>query len=306
MAKADREHRRALERLLEPYRVTNGRKFRLDDVKPSDTRGLKSKERAEAQLEEGTGRLARLQEKLYAQGRWGVLLIFQAMDAAGKDGAIAHVMSGVNPQGCQVFSFKAPSSEELAHDFLWRTTRCLPERGRIGIFNRSYYEEMLVVRVHPEILGRERLPREVVTKKIWKHRFEDVAAFERYLARNGYAIAKFFLHVSKKEQKARFLERLDEPSKNWKFSTADARERESWDDYMAAYEDMIRHTASSHAPWYVLPADNKWFTRLAVAAAIEETLLRIDPEFPVVDEAQRAELRKARTLLLAQNGKKKT
>jgi PPK2 family polyphosphate:nucleotide phosphotransferase len=283
--------------LLDPFRVTDGRKFRLEDIRPGDTHGLKSKEHAREQLEEGIERLAGLQEKLYAQDQWGVLLIFQAMDAAGKDGAIAHVMSGVNPQGCQVFSFKAPSAEEIDHDFLWRTTRCLPERGRIGIFNRSYYEEMLVVRVHPEILEKQRLPKRVVTKRIWKERFEDVAAFERYLARNGFAVVKFFLHVSKKEQKARFLERLEQPEKNWKFSLADATEREYWDDYMAAYEDVIRRTAAPHAPWYVVPADNKWFTRLVVARAIEETLLGLNLTFPVLDEAKKAELEKAREVL---------
>jgi PPK2 family polyphosphate:nucleotide phosphotransferase len=285
------------DKLLDPFRITDGRKFRLEDVRPGDTRGLKSKEQAREQLEAGIERLADLQEKLYAQDQWGVLLIFQAMDAAGKDGAIGHVMSGVNPQGCQVYSFKAPSAEELDHDFLWRTTRCLPERGRIGIFNRSYYEEMLVVRVHPEILAKQRLPKPVVTRKIWGQRFEDVAAFERYLARNGFAIAKFFLHVSKKEQKARFLERLDTPEKNWKFSLADAQEREHWDEYMAAYEDVIRQTAAPHAPWYVVPADNKWFTRLAVAAAIEETLLKLNLTFPVLDAARKAELGKAREML---------
>jgi PPK2 family polyphosphate:nucleotide phosphotransferase len=306
MAKHDRELQQQLDHLLEPFRVTSGRKFRLKDVRPSATRGLKSEAHAEAQLQEGIARLAHLQEKLYAQAQWGVLLIFQAMDAAGKDGAIAHVMSGVNPQGCQVCSFKAPSAEELGHDFLWRTTRSLPERGRIGIFNRSYYEEMLVVRVHPEILARQHLPAEVVTKKIWKHRFEDVAAFERYLARNGYAIVKFFLHVSKKEQKARFLERLDEPSKNWKFSAADVQEREHWDEYMAAYEDVIRHTAAPHAPWYVLPADNKWFTRLAVSAAIQETLLKLDPRFPVLDRAKQVELRKARATLQGPGAARRT
>jgi PPK2 family polyphosphate:nucleotide phosphotransferase len=284
--------------LLDPFRITNGRKFSLADVRPDDTRGLKSKEDARKDLEKGIEHLADLQEKLYAQDQWGVLLIFQAMDAAGKDGAIAHVMSGVNPQGCQVFSFKAPSAEEIDHDFLWRTTRCLPERGRIGIFNRSYYEEMLVVRVHPEILEKQRLPKRVVTKRIWKERFEDVAAFERYLARNGYAIVKFFLHVSKKEQKARFLGRLEQPEKNWKFSLADAKEREYWDDYMEAYEDVIRRTAAPHAPWYVVPADNKWFTRLVVARAIEETLLGLKLTFPVLDAARKAELAKARGALL--------
>jgi PPK2 family polyphosphate:nucleotide phosphotransferase len=284
--------------LLDSFRITNGRKFRLADVRPGDTRGLKSKEEAKKDLEKGIERLADLQEKLYAQDQWGVLLIFQAMDAAGKDGAIAHVMSGVNPQGCQVFSFKAPSAEELDHDFLWRTTRCLPERGRIGIFNRSYYEEMLVVRVHPEILEKQRLPKRLVTKRIWKERFEDVAAFERYLARNGYAIVKFFLLVSKKEQKERFLERLEQPEKNWKFSLGDAKERDYWDQYMAAYEDMIRRTASPHAPWYVVPADNKWFTRLVVARAIEEALLGLKLKFPELDAAKKAELAKARRALV--------
>jgi PPK2 family polyphosphate:nucleotide phosphotransferase len=283
--------------LLDPFRVTNGRKFRLEDVRPGDTRGFKSKEQTRERLEDGIRRLSELQEKLYAQDQWGVLLIFQAMDAAGKDGAIGHVMSGINPQGCQVFSFKAPSAEELDHDFMWRTTRCLPERGRIGIFNRSYYEEMLIVRVHPEILAKQRLPRKIVTGKIWRQRFEDVAAFERYLARNGFAIAKFFLHVSKKEQKARFLDRLDEPEKNWKFALADVKEREHWGEYMAAYEDMIRQTAAPHAPWYVVPADNKWFTRLVVAAAIEETLVSLNLKFPVIDAGKRAELAKARAML---------
>jgi PPK2 family polyphosphate:nucleotide phosphotransferase len=283
--------------LLDPFRITDGRKFRLADVRPDDTRGLKSKEDTRKALEKGVERLANMQEKLYAQDQWGVLIIFQAMDAAGKDGAIAHVMSGVNPQGCQVYSFKAPSAEEIDHDFLWRTTRCLPERGRIGIFNRSYYEEMLIVRVHPEILEKQRLPKRLVTKRIWKERFEDVAAFERYLARNGFAIVKFFLHVSKKEQKARFLERLEKPEKNWKFSLADAKEREYWDDYMEAYEDMIRRTAAPHAPWYVVPADNKWFTRLVVARTIEETLLGLKLGFPVLDAARRADLVEARRAL---------
>ncbi len=231
-----------LERLLDSFRITDGRKFRLADVRPDDTHGLKSKEDARKDLEKGVERLADLQEKLYAQDQWGVLLIFQAMDAAGKDGAIAHVMSGVNPQGCQVYSFKAPSAEEIDHDFLWRTTRCLPERGRIGIFNRSYYEEMLVVRVHPGILAKQRLPKRLVTKRIWKERFEDVAAFEQYLARNGFAIAKFFLHVSKKEQKARFLDRLEHPEKNWKFSLADATERE----YLGRLHGGLRGHDSAH------------------------------------------------------------
>ena len=295
MAKA-----RKIEKFIAPYRVTDGSRFRLARVDPADVAGIDGKQQAHELLERGIVDLAEMQEKLYAQDRWGVLLIFQAMDAAGKDGTIKHVMSGINPQGCQVFSFKAPSPEDLDHDFLWRTTKCLPERGRIGIFNRSYYEEVLVVRVHRELLSRQKLPERLVGDDIWKERFEDIAAFERYLARNGYLILKFFLHVSRKEQKARFLERLERPEKNWKFSLADAKEREHWGDYMAAYEDMIRHTAAPHAPWYVLPADNKWFTRLAVAAAIYETLGRLDLKFPKVDEAKKDDLAAARATLLGQ------
>jgi len=285
--------------LIDPYRVTHGKGFELKRFDPADTGELESEDREESReyLDKSIARMSELQELLYAQDRWALLLVFQAMDAAGKDGAIAHVMSGVNPQGCQVYSFKAPSAEEIDHDFLWRTNRCLPERGRVGIFNRSYYEEMLVVRVHPEILAKQRLPKRLVTKRIWKERFEDVAAFEQYLARNGYAIVKFFLHVSKKEQKARFLDRLDRPEKNWKFSLADANERERWDDYMEAYEDVIRHTAAPHAPWYVVPADNKWFTRLVVARAIEETLVGLELKFPVLDAAKKAELAKAKLAL---------
>src|SRR5262245_36158403 len=259
-------------RFSKPYRVIDGRKFELKDVDPRDTGGLKTKEEVTDWLKWGLTRLTELQEKLYAEDRWGLLLIFQAMDAAGKDGTIKHVMSGVNPQGCQVFSFKAPSSEELDHDFLWRTNRCLPERGRIGIFNRSYYEEVLVVRVHPEILESQKLPSGLVTKRIWDERFADIAAFERYATRNGIAIVKFFLHVSRAEQKRRFLARLDEPSKNWKFSVADAKERNHWRDYMRAYEDMIRQTSAPYAPWYVVPADHKWFTRAVVGAAIIDAL----------------------------------
>jgi len=280
-----------------PYRIDHGRKFRLTDIDPGDTGKLKSRESAQEQLGKGVQRLDELQELLYAQDRWAVLLIFQAMDAAGKDGAIEHVMSGVNPQGCQVFSFKVPSAEELDHDFLWRTARCLPERGRIGIFNRSYYEEVLVVRVHPEYLGAEKLPPSLVTKDIWKERFEDINTFEHYLTRNGVVIRKFFLHVSKKEQMERFLKRLDEPEKNWKFAIGDVREREHWDDYMKAYEDMIRNTATEHAPWYVVPADNKWFTRLVVADAVVDTLEGLDLHFPRVDEVKLKELKAARALL---------
>jgi PPK2 family polyphosphate:nucleotide phosphotransferase len=289
-----------IEKFVDPYRITKGKGFRLEDIDPGDTRKLKSDQKDEAKeaLALGVEWLAEAQDKLYAQDRWSVLLVFQAMDAAGKDGTIKHVMSGVNPQGCQVYSFKAPSPEELDHDFLWRTMRALPERGRIGIFNRSYYEEVLVVRVHQEILARQKLPPQLVTKRIWDERLEDIAAFERYLARNGTVILKFFLHVSRKEQKKRFLERLDEPEKNWKFSPADVHERTYWNDYMRAYEDAIRATATRHAPWYVVPADNKWFTRLVVAAAIVEALEGLDLEYPKVDPAMKRELGAARAALM--------
>ncbi len=289
-----------IEKFVEPYRVTKGKGFRLKDIDPGDTRKLKSDQRDEAKavLAQGVEWLAEEQDKLYAQDRWSVLLVFQAMDAAGKDGTIKHVMSGVNPQGCQVFSFKAPAPEDLDHDFLWRTTKCLPERGRIGIFNRSYYEEVLVVRVHQAILARQKLPPELVTKRIWDERLEDIAAFERYLARNGTVILKFFLHVSRKEQKERFMERLDQPEKNWKFAAGDVHERRYWDDYMAAYEEAIRATAAKHAPWYVVPADNKWFTRLVVAAAIVEALEKLDLEYPKVDAAKKKELAAARAALM--------
>jgi len=291
--------KKAIRKFIKPYRIETGKGFRLRDIDPADTAGLDSefKPRAKELLEQGVEMLADMQEKLYAQDQWAVLLIFQAMDAAGKDGTIEHVMSGVNPQGCQDFSFKAPSAEELDHDFLWRTSCRLPERGRIGIFNRSYYEEVLVVRVHEELLAREKLPRKLVGKNIWKERFEDIAAFERYLSRNGVLIRKFFLHVSPEEQRKRFLSRLEEPEKNWKFSLADAREREFFHDYMEAYEDMIRHTATPEAPWYVVPADNKWFTRLVVAGAVVDALQSLDLAFPVVDEARRGELEEARKAL---------
>jgi PPK2 family polyphosphate:nucleotide phosphotransferase len=294
-----RGHFKRIEKLVRPYRVTAGRKFRLADVNPRDTRGLRSefKGRARALLARGVESLAEQQEKLYAQDRWGVLLIFQAMDAAGKDSTIKHVMSGVNPQGVEVYSFKAPSSEELDHDYLWRCVRNLPERGRIGIFNRSYYEEVLIVRVHRELLAKQKLPPHLVTERIWKDRYEDIAALERYLARNGYLILKFFLHVSRKEQKRRFLDRIELPEKNWKFSAQDALERRRWNEYMEAYEDMIRHTASPHAPWFVVPADNKWFTRLIVAAAIVQALEGLDLRFPEVDEERRRELARARRML---------
>jgi PPK2 family polyphosphate:nucleotide phosphotransferase len=280
-----------IEQFLKPFRVTNGKKFKLKQIDPRDTAGLKSKEDATKILQSGVQRLAELQDKLYAQDRWALLLVFQAMDAAGKDGTVKHVMSGVNPAGCQVYSFKAPSSEELDHDFMWRTLRCVPERGRIGIFNRSYYEEMLVVRVHPELLHGQKVPPSLVTDDIWKERFEDVANIEQYLSRNGVAIVKFFLHVSKEEQRKRFLERLQRKDKNWKFSMADAKERNFWDDYMHAYEDMIQHTATDEAPWYVVPADHKWFTRLVVAGAIIKALEDLELAYPVVDAHKREELR---------------
>jgi PPK2 family polyphosphate:nucleotide phosphotransferase len=281
------------------YCVTDGKKFRLKDVKPGDTGDLTSEDKPQAKeaLAIGVETLAQLQERLYAQDRWAILLIFQAMDAAGKDGTIKHVMSGINPQGCQVYSFKAPSAEEIDHDYLWRCLKVLPERGRIGIFNRSYYEEVLVVRVHEEFLARQKLPPRLVTKSIWKERYEDICSIERYLGRNGVLIRKFFLHVSRKEQKKRFLERLDNPDKNWKFSMADAKERSFWNDYQEAYEDMIRATASEDAPWYVVPADNKWFSRIVVAAAIIDALGSLNLEFPKIDDAKKAELAAARAAL---------
>lgn len=284
------------EKLLNRYWIANGKKFRLKDHDPADTYGLKSefKPQAKELLAKGVQEMARLQDMLAAQDRWGLLLVFQAMDAAGKDSTIKHVMSGVNPQGVQVTSFKAPSNEEHDHDFLWRTTKRLPERGRIGIFNRSYYEEVLVVRVHKQLLNSEKLPDALVGKEIWKERFEDINAFERYLTRNGIAIRKFFLHVSKKEQKRRFLERLEKPEKNWKFSAADLKERECWDEYQAAYEDMIRNTATEHAPWFVVPADNKWFTRMVVGAAVVDALKGLKLSYPKVDAGQKAALEKAR------------
>jgi PPK2 family polyphosphate:nucleotide phosphotransferase len=288
-------------KLIKPYRIDDGRKFRLQDFDPAGTGHIDSKEQAEQLLTQGIASMSVLQDKLYAQDCWSVLLIFQAMDAAGKDGAIKHVMSGVNPQGVQVYSFKTPSSEELNHDYLWRTMQRLPERGRIGIFNRSYYEEVLIVRVHTDLLKNERTPPSLLSKNIWKDRFQDINSFERYLSRNGVVVRKFFLNLSKKEQKRRFLDRLDHAGKNWKFSTADVREREYWDDYMKAYEDMIIHTASQHSPWYVLPADNKWFTRVAVAAAIVETLEDLKVAYPELNRAKQKELQAARALL---DGKK--
>jgi PPK2 family polyphosphate:nucleotide phosphotransferase len=286
-----------IEQYVEPFRVVDGKKFRLKDIDPGDTAGLKPNGQAKEWLAKGVELLANLQEKLYADAHWALLIILQAMDAAGKDGVIKHVMSGVNPQGCEVFSFKAPSALELDHDFMWRTMRCFPERGRIGIFNRSYYEDVLVVRVHPELLANQKIPPSLVTKDIWKERFHDINAFERYLTRNGVVVRKFFLHVSKKEQKRRFLSRLEEPEKNWKFSPNDAKEREYWGAYMKAYEDMIRNTATPHAPWYVIPADNKWFTHLAVAAAVVLTMESLNLAFPKVDKKKRKELEAVRAML---------
>ena len=287
-------------KLAQPYCITEGDKFRLKNIDPDDTAWLEAedKPRAKESLQVGVQALAELQDMLYAQDRWAVLLIFQAMDAAGKDSAIKHVMSGVNPQGCQVVSFKEPSTEDLEHDYLWRCSKHLPERGRIGIFNRSYYEEVLVVRVHEELLQKQKLPPELITKHLWEDRFRDIRGFERYLSNNGVLIRKFFLHVSRKEQKKRFLERIDKPEKHWKFSAADVRERAYWQDYMEAYEAMIRHTATEHAPWYAVPADNKWFTRAVVAAAIITALASLDLHYPRVSEEKRQELTLARKALL--------
>jgi PPK2 family polyphosphate:nucleotide phosphotransferase len=275
-------------KLANAFEIDNGKRFRLKDIDPADTQGLDLKGEADDLLRSGVEQLSDLQQKLYAQNHWALLLIFQAMDAAGKDGAIRHVMSGVNPQGCQVYSFKAPSSEELDHDFLWRTSKCLPERGRIGIFNRSYYEEVLITRVHPDVLAREPMPPALKGKHIWKERFEDINAFERYLTRNGTVVRKFFLHISKDDQK------------NWKFSEGDAHERESWDAYMHAYQDMIRHTASRDAPWYVIPADQKWFTRLVVASVIIKTLEDLKLAYPAVDRRKKKDLAQARKVLLSE------
>ena len=285
-----------------PYVVDSGKKFRLKNCDPADTAGFGSvaKPAAREALEMGVETLAKLQDILYAQDRWAVLLIFQAMDAAGKDGAIKHVMSGVNPQGCQVASFKAPSSEELDHDFLWRCNKQLPERGRIGIFNRSYYEDVLVVKVHQELLGGSRLPQRLIKKDIWENRYRDIRAYERYLANNGVVVRKFFLHVSREEQKRRFLERIENPDKNWKFSEADAKEREHWKEYMRAYEDMIRQTATEESPWYVVPADNKWFTRLVVAAAVVDTLDSLGLGYPKVGPEKIRELAEVKKALLAE------
>jgi len=292
-----------LEKLAKSYRVDHGHHFRLKDFDPDDHGSLRSEEHASEALEKGIEQLRELQDKLYAQDRWALLLIFQGMDAGGKDSAIKHVMSGVNPQGCQVYSFKQPSVEELNHDYLWRCQRHLPQRGRIGIFNRSYYEEVLVVRVHPEALENERIPPSLAGKEIWEQRFDDICAWERYLAHNGVVIRKFFLNLSKKEQAKRFLARLDEPEKNWKFSASDIHERKYWHDYRQAYEEAIRHTSTPEAPWYVVPADHKWFTRLVVASAIVDTLEELRLGYPRVDAARRKELEQARKLLKSEKAR---
>ncbi|HET7288077.1 MAG TPA: polyphosphate kinase 2 family protein [Pyrinomonadaceae bacterium] len=285
----------------EPFRITDGKSFRLKKIDPANTLSFDADEKPKAQqaLEAGVELLAKLQDKLYAQDRWAVLIIFQAMDAAGKDGAIKHVMSGVDPQGCEVSSFKSPSAEELDHDFLWRCAKRIPERGRIGIFNRSYYEETLVVRVHQNYLEGQKLPPDVKTKDLWKRRYQDITSFERYLSHNGVIVLKFFLHVSKEEQKQRFLARIDDPGKNWKFSLNDVREREHWDEYMDAYEDTIRHTASKHAPWYVVPADHKWFTRLVVASAIVTNLNALGLDYPALNDEELQALQEAKKALAA-------
>jgi PPK2 family polyphosphate:nucleotide phosphotransferase len=291
----------SIRKYVHPFRISKGKGFRLKDFDPGDTCGLKLDKKEAAQLlQHGIAGLAKEQDMLYAQDSWSLLLIFQAMDAAGKDSTIKHVMSGVNPQGCQVTSFKQPSSEELDHDFMWRCVRHLPERGCIGIFNRSYYEEVLVVRVHPEILKRQKLPTPLLGKRIWDERLADIAHFEDYLTRQGTKILKFFLHVSREEQKKRFLDRLDEPEKNWKFSVSDVQERKFWGDYMHAFEEAIRATASNHAPWFVVPADNKWFTRLVVAAAIVDAMESLGLAYPKLDAAKEKEFAAARAVLLGE------
>jgi PPK2 family polyphosphate:nucleotide phosphotransferase len=290
-----------IRRVMEQLRAPAGEKISLKNYDPEWMGTIRDKEQAEKLLKDGVKQLARQQDRLYAQDTYAVLIIFQAMDAAGKDGTIRHVMSGVNPQGCQVFSFKAPSEEERDHDYLWRSVKALPERGRIGIHNRSYYEEVLVARVHREILEAEKLPEDCKRGDVWKRRFEEISNFERYLVDNGTVIIKFYLNVSKDEQKRRFLERIETPSKNWKFSINDVKERASWKDYMRAYEDAFTHTSTKYAPWYVIPANNKWFMRLAVAAIIYQTLEDLDLRYPKLSKAQKKELEKAKALLLAEH-----
>lgn len=289
-----------VERFLKPFRVNDGKGFKLADHDPRFTAGVEGTKEGAALLKQGVAWLAETQEKLYAQDRWALLLIFQAMDAAGKDGTIKHVMSGINPQGCQIYSFKAPSREDLDHDFMWRCMRRLPERGRIGIFNRSYYEEVLVVKVHQELLKTQRLDPSLVTKQIWNERYEDIRNIERYLTRNGVIIRKFFLNVSKDEQRDRLLSRLEDPTKNWKFSRTDVHEREHWDAYMDAYQEMIRQTSTPWAPWYVMPADKKWFTRVAVSSAIVDALDDLDLSFPAPDPSKIEEFKEVEKRLRAQ------
>ena len=284
------------------FRIKDGKDFKLKDFDPKEDAGLgpEDKPLAKQTLQMGVEALSALQEVLYAQDKWGILLIFQAMDAAGKDGAIRHVMSGVNPQGCQVSSFKAPSAEELDHDYLWRCTKNLPERGRIGIFNRSYYEEVLAVRVHKQFLDNQKIPKELITKDIWDERLKDIKNFESYLHRNGIVVCKFFLNLSKKEQKKRFLDRINDPDKHWKFSASDAKERKFWDEYMDAYEELIRHTSTKESPWYVVPADNKAFSRVVVASAIINMLDSLDLKFPKVGREKLAELEEVKKELMAE------
>jgi PPK2 family polyphosphate:nucleotide phosphotransferase len=289
--------KKKLEDLASRYRIDDGSGFKLRDVDPGDTAKIGSAEECARHLAESTETLRELQQRLYADNRWALLLMLQGIDAAGKDGTIAHVMSGVDPAGCQVWSFKAPSDEDLDHDFLWRTSFARPERGRIGIWNRSYYEEVLVVRVHPELLEHQHLPPQLVTKHIWRERCEDIVAHERYLARNGIAVVKFLLHVSKAEQRRRLLDRLEQPQKNWKFATGDIGERSHWNDYQDAFEDMVQRTATEHAPWYVVPADHKWFARLVVSRVLIHTLREIDPQYPKVNASRRRDLAKIRTAL---------
>lgn len=299
MAKDDKTptpRAKLLKPYVDPFLIDGSREFHLKSHKP-DERGDLDKDAAQKITDANRAQLWSLQDRLYAHDRWSVLLIFQGMDAAGKDSAVEHVMSGINPQGCQVFSFKQPTSKELDHDFMWRSAICLPERGRIGIFNRSYYEELLVVRVHPEVLAQERIPQELVTKNLWRERFEDISAFEKYLARNGTLILKFFLNVSKGEQRRRFLERLDDPSKNWKFSLGDIEERKLWSKYQAAYQDLVRNTSASHAPWIVVPADYKWFARVVISSAIVSAMEKLDLRYPEVDKSAAGGLKSARAAL---------
>lgn len=296
MGKNGKSAKQDIARFIDPFRIDGSREFHLRSHASDECAGLGKKE-AKDLFGASKKRLRDLQEKLYAHDRWSLLLIFQGMDAAGKDSAIEHVMTGVNPQGCEVYAFKQPSTLELDHDFMWRCLTALPQRGRIGIFNRSYYEELLIVRVHPEVLAKEKIPARLVTKNIWHERFEDITAIEKYLARNGTVILKFFLHVSKGEQRKRFLERLDQPAKNWKFSAQDVAERALWDKYQAAYQDVLRHTATRDAPWFVVPADHKWFTRLVISSAIVDALEKLDLAYPAKPEASQAELKKAREQL---------